>query len=149
MAKKNLGALIIVAPEGMPSHILESGTAIQGRVSSGLVETIFQVKTPLHDGAICIQGNRLLAAGCFLPLSHDTAIDKELGTRHRAAIGITESHNVFSIIVSEETGVISTAQGGKLARYFDSNMLRDTLLQVYGLKVVTPKKEIKKRKAKK
>jgi len=147
MAKKNMGALIIIAPEGLPAHILESGTAISGKVSSSLIETIFQNKTPLHDGAICIQGNRILAASCFLPLSQDTAIDKELGTRHRAAIGITESYNVFSIIVSEETGVISIAQNGKLSRYYDSDMLKDILMQVYGLKVAETPRAPRKRKA--
>jgi len=145
MAKRNMGALIIIAPEGLPSHILDSGTPIVGKVSSSLIETIFQNKTPLHDGAICIRGNTILAASCFLPLSHDTAIDKELGTRHRAAIGITESYNVFSIIVSEETGVISVAQNGKLSRYYDSDMLKDILLQVYGLKVGSSQATNKKR----
>jgi len=148
MAKKNIGALIIIVPEGLPGHILESGIAIGGKVSSALIETIFHDKTPLHDGAVCIQGNRVVAAGCFLPLSQDSAIDKELGTRHRAAIGITESYKVFSIIVSEETGVISTAQAGKLTRYYDSDMLRDILMQVYGLKTLTQAPKVRKRKTK-
>jgi len=143
MAKKNIGALIVIAPESLPNHILESGTAIVGKVSSTLLETIFHEKTPLHDGAVIIQGNLISAAGCFLPLSHDTGIDKELGSRHRAAIGITETYKAFSIIVSEETGVISIAQNGEITRYLDSDMLRDTLQQIYGLKIA--KSKVKKR----
>ncbi|MCL2062500.1 MAG: diadenylate cyclase [Firmicutes bacterium] len=135
MAKKNIGALMIVAPEKLPTHILESGTSVDGKISSSLIETIFHVKTPLHDGAMCIFGNRIIAAGCFLPLSQNNALDKELGTRHRAALGITEIYNVFAVIVSEETGVISTARDGLLTRYYDSVMLTDAFMQVYGLKV--------------
>jgi diadenylate cyclase len=134
MAKKNIGALIIVAPTLLPAHILESGTPIDGRVTSLLIETVFHDKTPLHDGAMCIHGNRVVAAGCFLPLSQNNALDKTLGTRHRAAIGVTENYSVFSIIVSEETGVISTAKDGQINRYYDSVMLTDILMRVYGLK---------------
>ncbi|MCL2848049.1 MAG: diadenylate cyclase CdaA [Firmicutes bacterium] len=147
MAKKNIGALIVIAPEGLPSHILESGTTISGKVSSSLLETIFTNKTPLHDGAVIIQGNQILSASCFLPLSHDNAIDKELGSRHRAGMGITENHKAFSIIVSEESGVISVAQNGELTRYLDSDMLKDILQQLYGLKIVSGKlKNIKGRR---
>ncbi len=145
MAKKNIGALIVIAPESFPAHILESGTAIDGKVTSSLIETVFHDKTPLHDGAMCIHGNRVVAAGCFLPLSQNNAIDKELGTRHRAAIGITEAYSVFALIVSEETGVISTAQGGLLTRYYDSVMLTDALREVYGLKAVAPASGKKKK----
>ncbi|MCL2797102.1 MAG: diadenylate cyclase [Firmicutes bacterium] len=144
MAKKNTGALIVIAPEDLPAHILDSGTAVDGKVSNSLIETFFHNKSPLHDGAVVISGNRVIAAGCFLPLSQDRTIDKELGTRHRAAIGITEEYRVFAIIVSEETGVISTASGGKLTRYYDSVMLTDALMQVYGLKAVSSVKRRKK-----
>jgi len=144
MAKKNTGALLIIAPESLPAHILESGTAIDGKVSNSLLETIFYTKSPLHDGAVIIRGNRAVAAGCFLPLSQSLAIDKELGTRHRAAIGISEAYRVFAIIVSEETGVISVADNGVLTRYYDSEMLTDALQQVYGLKtVLAPKRKRK------
>ena len=145
MAKKNTGALIIVAPENLPIHILESGTGIDGKVTNTLLETVFHNKTPLHDGAVVIRGNRIVAAGCFLPLSQDKAIDKELGTRHRAAIGVTETYHVFTIIVSEETGVISTAKNGVLTRYYDSVMLTDELLQVYGLKAAAKAPSRKRR----
>ena len=145
LAKKNIGALLVIVPEGLPVHILESGTAINGKVSSQLLETIFQNKTPLHDGAVVIQGNRLLAASCFLPLSQDNSLDKDLGTRHRAAIGVTENYKAFSVIVSEDTGVISTAMNGDITRYLDGDLLRESLLQVYGLKIVAPKPKVKKR----
>ena len=135
MAKKNIGALMVIMPNNLPEHILQSGTQIMGKVTCQLLETIFSNRTPLHDGAVCIKGNQIISASCYLPLSQDANIDKNLGTRHRAAMGVTETYNVFSIIVSEETGVISVSEGGKLWRYYDSDMLRDALKQVYGLKL--------------
>ena len=146
MAKKNVGALIIIAPDDVPEHILESGTALDSKLSCGLLESIFNTKAPLHDGAVFIRGNRIIAAGCFLPLSQNLNIDKELGTRHRAAIGVTESNKVTAIIVSEETGVISTAEDGEITRYYDSPMLTAKLEQIYGLKAVGQDKKKKKRK---
>ncbi len=143
MAKKNVGALIVVTTQNVPEHILDSGTKLDSLLSCALLESIFNTKAPLHDGAVFVRGNRVVSAGCFLPLSQSTAIDKELGTRHRAAIGVTENYNVLAIIVSEETGVISVAQHGELTRYYDSQMLTDKLEQVYGLKAtnaVTRKK---------
>lgn len=143
MAKKDVGALIVIAPTALPAHIVESGTALDAKLSCPLIECLFNTKAPLHDGAVFIRGNRIIAAGCFLPLSQNTAVDKELGTRHRAALGVTENYKVLTIIVSEETGVISVAMDGQLKRYYDSAMLTDTLEQVYGLKAVA---EGKKRK---
>lgn len=139
MSKKDIGALIVVAPNALPSHILESGTRLDAEVSCQLLESIFNTKAPLHDGAVFIRGNRVLSAGCFLPLSQNSDIDKELGTRHRAALGVTENYNLIAIIVSEETGVISVAEGGELKRYFDTQMLTDTLEEVYGLKAASVK----------
>lgn len=136
MAKKNVGALIVIAPSTVPSHIIESGTALDSKLSSQLLECLFNTKAPLHDGAVFIRGNRIMAAGCFLPLTQSTSLDNELGTRHRAGIGITENLDVLTIIVSEETGVISVARDGELQRYFDAAMLTDTLEQVYGLRAV-------------
>lgn len=136
MAKKNVGALIVIAPKTVPAHILESGTALDSKISSALLECIFNTKAPLHDGAVFINGNRVVAAGCFLPLTQSNEIDKELGTRHRAGIGVTENLDVLTIIVSEETGVISVARSGEIFRYYDAAMLSDTLEQVYGLKAV-------------
>ena len=115
---------------------------MDARISSALIESVFFPKTPLHDGALIINGTRVQAAGCFLPLSQEYNHPKELGTRHRAGIGITETRhragigitetvNVTSIIVSEETGIISIAQGGKIKRYADSEMLNQTLKEYY------------------
>lgn len=147
MAKKDVGALIVIAPTQVPAHILESGTELDSKLSCPLLECLFNTKAPLHDGAVFIRGNRIISAGCFLPLTQSSALDKELGTRHRAGIGITESLNVLTIIVSEETGVISVAKAGELTRYYDAAMLTDTLEQVYGLKAVrsASKKSKKKR----
>lgn len=146
MAKKDVGALIVISTQNVPEHILDSGTKLDSLLSDALIESIFNTKAQLHDGAVFVRGNRIVAAGCFLPLSQSTAIDKELGTRHRAAIGITENYNVLAIIVSEETGVISVAQHGELTRYYDSQMLTEKLEQAYGLKAVPAAKKRRKRR---
>jgi diadenylate cyclase len=135
MSKKNTGALIIIAPDNFPEAIIESGTTIDANLSASLIECLFSTKAPLHDGAVFIRGNKIMAAGCFLPLTQNTTLDKELGTRHRAAIGETEQYDShLAIIVSEETGVISVARRGEIVRYYDSVMLNEVLEQVYGLK---------------
>lgn len=145
MSKKNVGALIIISTQNLPEHIIDSGTKLDAVLSCALLESIFNTKAPLHDGAVFVRGNRIVAAGCFLPLSQSNAIDKELGTRHRAGIGVSENYNVLTIIVSEETGVISIAQNGELTRYFDSQMLTDKLEQTYGLQA-TPESSRKHKK---
>lgn len=144
MSKKNVGALIVISTQNMPEHIIDSGTKLDAVLSCALLESIFNTKAPLHDGAVFVRGNRIVAAGCFLPLSQSNTIDKELGTRHRAGIGVSENYNVLTIIVSEETGVISIAQHGELTRYFDSQMLTDKLEQTYGLQA-TPESTRKHR----
>ena len=144
MAKKDVGALIVIAPTALPAHIIESGTMLDAKLSCPLIECLFNTKAPLHDGAVFIRGNRIVAAGCFLPLSQNTTVDKELGTRHRAALGVTENYKVLTIIVSEETGVISAAMDGELTRYYDAAMLTDMLEQVYGLKATAEGKKKKK-----
>ncbi len=131
MSKNNVGAIIILSNSNIPSGILDSGVSINSNISAQLIESIFFPKTPLHDGAMIINGTKVEAAGCFLPLSQETNLPKELGTRHRAGIGITEAINVTCIIVSEETGVISVAHGGKLKRYADTEMLKTTLKNFY------------------
>ena len=141
MSKKNVGALIVISTQNMPEHIIDSGTKLDAVLSCALLESIFNTKAPLHDGAVFVRGNRIVAAGCFLPLSQSNAIDKELGTRHRAGIGVSENYNVLTIIVSEETGVISIAQRGELTRYFDSQMLTDKLEQTYGLQATPETKK--------
>ena len=131
MSKNNVGAIIILANSNMPSAILDSGVSLNSDISSELIESVFFPKSPLHDGAMIINGTKVQAAGCFLPLSQEINLPKELGTRHRAGIGITETINVTCIIVSEETGVISVASGGKLKRYADTELLKKTLTSFY------------------
>ena len=131
MSKNDVGALIILGNGNLPKTVIDSGVVIDSDISSALIESIFFPKTPLHDGAMVINGSRIQAAVCFLPLSQEINLPQDLGTRHRAGIGITETINVTSLIVSEETGIISIAQGGKIKRYADSEMLRQTLKEYY------------------
>lgn len=133
MAKKDIGALIVLTNGSLPTGIIESGTVLNSLVSAPLLECIFNPKTPLHDGAVVIKGNRIIAAGCFLPLSQELNLPKEIGTRHRAGIGISETSNVLAIVASEETGIISICQGGVLKRYVDSAMLKQAMETFYGL----------------
>lgn len=133
MAKNDVGALIIIVRTEVPSHILDTGTRLEAVVTSGLLESIFSTKGPLHDGAVVIKGERVLSAGCFLPLSQEVDIAKELGTRHRAAIGITEESDVLAIVVSEETGIISTVDHGKIKRYMTPDKLFEQIKQAYGV----------------
>lgn len=131
MSKNDVGAIIILSNTKIPGSILDSGVRIDAEITSALIESIFFPKTPLHDGAIIINNDKIQAAGCFLPLSQETDLPKDLGTRHRAGIGITEVLNVTAIIVSEETGIISYARAGKITRYADSEMLRKILKEFY------------------
>ena len=131
MSKNDIGAIIVLSNTKIPDNVLSSGVKLDADISSALIESVFFPKTPLHDGALIIQNDKILAAGCFLPLSQEVELPKELGTRHRAGVGITEVLNVTSIIVSEETGIISIVQGGKIQRYADSEALRRTLREFY------------------
>lgn len=131
LSKKNTGALIVLAAGEVPEQILDSGVRINSDISSELIESIFFPNTALHDGAMVISGTKIISAGCFLPLSHNDNIPKDLGTRHRAGIGITETIDVTSLIVSEETGIISIAKEGKITRYVDAEMIRKTLNKYY------------------
>ncbi len=139
MSKNDVGALIILANGNLPKAVLDSGVTVNADISSALIESIFFPKTPLHDGAMVINGTKIESAGCFLPLAQEVNLPKELGSRHRAGIGITETINVTSIIVSEETGIISIAQSGKIKRYADSEMLRQTLKEYYWQELLGPK----------
>lgn len=131
MSKNNVGAIIIFSNEKIPNSIIESGTIINASISAQLIESVFYPKTPLHDGAMIIMGDKVYAAGCFLPLSQELNLPKELGSRHRAGIGVTEAISVTAIIVSEENGIISIAQSGKISRYADSEKLRQTLHEYF------------------
>ncbi len=131
MSGHHVGALIVIQNVESLGDIIESGTTIYARVSSPLIENIFTPNTPLHDGAIIIKDNVLLAAGCFLPMTANPYLAQEVGTRHRAALGLSENTDAFVIVVSEETGVVSVAQSGKLTRYIDGNSLRAMLEDIY------------------
>ena len=144
MAKNDVGALIIIVRTSISSHILETGTELNAEISSGLLESIFSTKGPLHDGAVIVKGSRLLSAGCFLPLSQEVDIAKELGTRHRAAIGVTEESDVFAIVVSEETGIISTVEKGKIRRYMTPEKLFEQIKVAYGITQDTSGREKKR-----
>lgn len=132
MSKNDVGAIIVLSSGNVPSQIIDSGVRIESDISSELIESVFFPKTPLHDGAMIISGTKIVAAGCFLPLSQNLdGIPKDLGTRHRAGIGVTETIDVMSLIVSEETGIISIAKAGKITRYADYERLKQTLSQYY------------------
>lgn len=131
LSKDNIGALIILANDNIPKQVLDSGVILDANISSQLIEGIFFVKAPLHDGAMIINNYKIQAAGCFLPLTQNVNIPKELGTRHRAGIGITETSDVIALIVSEETGIITIAQRGKITRYADYDLLKKTLNDYY------------------
>ena len=127
LSKRRVGALIVVERRTGLEDLVGTGTLIHGRISSALIENIFEPNTPLHDGAVIVRHDMVLAAGCFLPLSENTGIARELGTRHRAAIGVSEVSDSVTFVVSEETGVISMAKEGKIIRYLDAKALKDML----------------------
>ncbi|MGL5511904.1 MAG: diadenylate cyclase CdaA [Sporomusa sp.] len=131
LSKNKIGALIVLERETGLIDYIETGIKVDGLVSSEFLINIFIPNTPLHDGAVIIRGNRVQAAGCLLPLSDDRSLNKELGTRHRAAIGISEQTDAVVIIVSEETGIISLARGGRLYRYMDAEKLRAHLAPLF------------------
>lgn len=126
-----IGALIILERETALNDIVESGTLINAQASAELLENIFYKDAPLHDGAVLVRGDKIYAAGCVLPLTQNNLLDKDLGTRHRAGIGITENSDALAIIVSEETGIISIAEDGKLTRFLDIKTVEKTLLNIY------------------
>jgi diadenylate cyclase len=127
LASKKIGALIVVERDIGLKNYAESGIALDAIPTYDLLVTIFSPNTPLHDGAVIVQQNRIIAAGCFLPLTLDPHLSKELGTRHRAAIGITEETDAVAIIVSEETGIISAAVEGRISRNLDGAGLRELM----------------------
>lgn len=126
-SQNQTGALIVIQREiGLRTYI-ESGVALDAQLSYDLLATLFRPSAPLHDGAVIIQGDRVAAAACFLPLSMNPVLSTQLGTRHRAAIGITEETDAISIVVSEETGSISLAVGGAIERDLTVEQLRDRM----------------------
>jgi len=131
MSEKKVGALIVFEGAAPLSDIASTGTMIDANADSGLIENIFYPKSPLHDGALIIRAGRLLSAGCILPLSSVGNISKELGTRHRAALGMSEESDAFVVVVSEETGAISYASKSTLMRNISSSDLREILSKTF------------------
>lgn len=127
MGKVKTGALIVIEDEIVLSEYERTGIAVDGILTSQLLINIFEHNTPLHDGAVVIRGNRVVAATCYLPLSDNTSISKDLGTRHRAAVGVSEVTDSLTIVVSEETGRISLAENGRLTRIIDADTLSRAL----------------------
>ncbi len=130
LSKNDIGALIVLSNGNLPKEIVESGVMLNSSISSQLIEGIFIPKAPLHDGAMIIYGDKIQAAGCFLPLTQKE-FPKDYGTRHRAGIGITEVADVSTIIVSEETGIVSIVKRGEITRYVDSDGLKRFLKEYY------------------
>lgn len=130
LSKNNIGALIVFSNGNLPKDIVDSGIALGANISNQLIEGIFIPKAPLHDGAMIIVGDKIQAAGCFLPLTQKD-FPKDYGTRHRAGIGITEVADVSTVIVSEETGIVSVVKRGEITRYVDSESLKRFLKEYY------------------
>lgn len=132
LAAKKIGAIIVVERDSRLSDSIDSGTGVDAQVSRRLLESIFYPYSPLHDGAVIISGDRIVAAACFLPLSINPELPGDLGTRHRAAVGITEETDAIALVVSEETGGISLVTGGELVRNLDGSGLRQRLSELLG-----------------
>jgi diadenylate cyclase len=130
LAAKRIGALMVLEREVGLNEYLEAGTPVDARVSRELIASIFLPQSPIHDGAVIIRHGRIAAAGCFLPLTANPAVSRSLGSRHRAAIGITEETDAAVVVVSEEEGKISLVREGKITRDCDSGTLRATLAQL-------------------
>ena len=131
MSTARTGALIVIERETALTDICESGTLIDANITAAMIETIFYEGSPLHDGALVIRGDKLHAAGCVLPLTENKTLSRDLGTRHRAGIGITEISDALVFIVSEETGIVSMAENGKLDRFLDVKTVEKTMLALY------------------
>jgi uncharacterized protein (TIGR00159 family) len=138
LATQRTGAIVVVERDmGLRSYI-ETGIALDAYVTYDLLISIFNPGTPLHDGAVIIQGNRVAAAACFLPLTVNPQLSRELGSRHRAAIGVTEDTDALAVVVSEETGVISLVVGGRIRRELDAASLKSALLDVLEVEQAPP-----------
>jgi len=139
MGRERTGALIVIRQDDSLDDFTRTGIAIDSLISSQLLVNIFEHNTPLHDGAVIIDGDRIVSATCYLPLSDNMDLSKDLGTRHRAGVGISETTDSVTIIVSEETGRVSIAMGGELFRNVDADFLREKL-------VVAQNKQVEDRK---
>jgi diadenylate cyclase len=141
MGKVKTGALMVIEQNVLLTEYERTGIEVDGLISSQLLINIFEHNTPLHDGAVIIRGNRVVSATCYLPLSDNMGISKELGTRHRAAVGISEVTDALTIIVSEETGHVSVTYEGKLYRNLDADGLREKINMIQNKEVEENKKQ--------
>lgn len=131
LANRKIGGLMVIERETSLKDFVEVGTPLDAKVSKELLMSIFHPTSPIHDGAVIINGNRIAAAGCFLPITLSSDVSKALGTRHRAGIGLTEETDAVAIIVSEETGFISMSMGGRLETKLDMGTMRDMLTELF------------------
>lgn len=132
MSKNDIGALIVLSNDNLPEGIIESGTVINAEITSQMIEAVFYPKAPLHDGALIVEGNKIYAAGCFLPIAQNENLPKEMGSRHRAALGVTTVASVTAIVVSEETGIISIVKNGEIKKkYADAADIKNALSEYY------------------
>ena len=141
LASTKTGALIVVERGVGLRNYIDAGVQLDARLGYDLIVTVFNPNTPLHDGAVIIQNERIASAACFLPLTQNPRLTKDLGTRHRAAIGITEDTDAIVVVVSEETGIISFVEGGAIRRNLDTTQLRRMLLAAMEIQVVERKRE--------
>lgn len=144
LASEKIGALIVLERNVGLRNFIDAGVQLDAKLTYDLLVTIFNQSTPLHDGAVIIQRERIAAASVFLPLTKNPSISRELGTRHRAAIGITEDTDAVSIVVSEETGLISFIEAGRMNRNLDTNQLRSLLLNAMDIPVIERKRKATK-----
>ena len=144
LASEKTGALIVIERNVGLRNFIDAGVHLDAEVSYDLLVTIFNPSTPLHDGAVIIQNERLAAASVFLPLTKNPSISRELGTRHRAGIGITEGSDAISLVASEETGLITFVEGGRAVRNVDTTTLRKLLLEAMEIPLVERKRETTK-----
>ena len=141
LSSEKIGALIVVERNVGLRNLIDAGVSLDAKLSYDLLVTIFNPTTPLHDGAVIVQNERIAAASVFLPLTKNPSISRELGTRHRAAIGVTEGSDAVSVVVSEETGLITFVENGEVKRNLDTTALRSLLLGAMEIPVVEKKRE--------
>ena len=141
LASEKTGALIVIERNIGLRNFVDSGVQLDATISYDLLVTVFNPSTPLHDGAVIIQNERIAAASVFLPLTKNPSVSRDLGTRHRAAIGITEGSDAISLVVSEETGLITWVEAGEVRRNLDTALLRKLLLDAMEIPIVQKKRE--------
>lgn len=143
LSRRRVGALLVFEQRSGLKDYIDTGTPLDSKISGPLIANIFEPNTPLHDGAVIIRDERIVAAGCVLSLSENSSLGRELGTRHRAGLGVTEGTDAIVLIVSEETGIISMAQAGRLTRHLDADSLNRILSGMYKHEKITFKGVLK------